>query len=146
MEASPQLGRPRVTDLHYRGQLLSAVQGCRPNDLLSVTDAVGVGRAAVNGYCFAEGDNNSKMQGVWNLGGDSPMGDPVPAGNLTLQLGGRDNGGSRSASRPDDGDGGRLGTRGGEAKEEEHEPRGPQEEVLMVAKRKWQGGAARPPY
>jgi hypothetical protein len=34
-------------------------------------------------------NSNSQMQGVWNLGDDSIMGDPVPAGHLALQLDGR---------------------------------------------------------
>jgi hypothetical protein len=122
------------------------VQGCGPNDLLSVTDAVGVGRVATNGHCHGESNSNSKMQGVRNLGAEGLVGNPVSAGNFALQLDGCGNGRSRSASRADDGDRSCSRTRGGEAKEEEHEPGGSQEEVLMVAKQKWQGGATRPPH
>jgi hypothetical protein len=122
------------------------LQGCGPNDLLSVTDATGVGRVAASGHCPSESDSNSKMQGVRNLVADGLVGDPVSAGNFALQLDGCGNGRSRSASRTDDGDRSCPRTRGGEAKEEEHELGGPQEEVLMVAERKRQAGATQPPH
>jgi hypothetical protein len=48
-----------------------------------------------------------------NLGANSLLGDPLPAGDLALQLGGRGNGERGSTSRPDDGDRGRLRTGGG---------------------------------
>jgi hypothetical protein len=31
-------------------------------------------------------DNNSRMQGVWNMGVDGLLGDPFPDGDLTLQV------------------------------------------------------------
>jgi hypothetical protein len=40
-----------------------------------------------NHYCFLESDNNSKMQGVWNMGIDGLLGNPLPVGNLTFQMG-----------------------------------------------------------
>jgi hypothetical protein len=87
---------------------------------------------------------SSAAQGsLIDITGASPMGDPVPAGNLALQLGGRCNGGRWSTGQPDDGDRGCPGTRGGGDKEEEHELGGPQEEVLVVAKRKRKRGVAR---
>jgi hypothetical protein len=39
-------------------------------------------------------NSDSQMQGVWDLGDDSAMGDPVPASYLAFQLGGRSDGGS----------------------------------------------------
>ncbi len=46
-----------------------ALQGCVADDFLSVTIATGVGRAAIDDHCSAEGNNNSKMQGcgIWVL-------------------------------------------------------------------------------
>ncbi len=86
------------------------------------------------------------MEGMWNLGANSLVEDPLPAGDLALQLGGRGDGEHRSTGRPDDGDRGRTGTRGGRDEEEEHEPGGPQEEVFMVAEWERKGGVARPPH
>ncbi len=63
-----------------------------------------MGRVAADGHCPGAGDSNSKMQGVRDLGADSLVGDPVPAGDLALQLDGCGNGGSRSTSWADDGD------------------------------------------
>ncbi len=54
-----------------------------------------------------------------NLGDDGFMGDPVPAGHLTLQLDGCGNGGSWRASRTDDGDRSGSGAGGGEAQAED---------------------------
>ncbi len=56
--------------------------------------------------------SNSQVQGVWNLGNDSTMGDPVPASHLALQLDGRGNGGDRRVGWPDDGERGRPGAGG----------------------------------
>jgi hypothetical protein len=104
------------------------------------------GGVAANGHGLSESDSNNKMQGVWDLGADGLVGDPVSAGDFALQLDGCSNGRNRSASWADDGDRSCPGAGGGEDEEKEHEPRGPQEEVLVVAKRKRKGGAAQPPH
>jgi hypothetical protein len=69
--------------------------------------------------------------GIWVL----TAWDPLPAGNLALQLGGRCDGRRGSEGRPDDGDRGRPRTRGGGGEEEEHEYGGLEEEVLVVTER-----------
>jgi hypothetical protein len=104
-----------------------------------------MGRAAVDDHCPAKSNNNSKMQGVWDLGVNGLLGDPLPAGNLALQLGGHGNGRRGSEGRPDDGDRGRPKAGGWRDKEVKHEFRGPKEEVFMVAKRPREGGVIRPP-
>jgi hypothetical protein len=60
------------------------------------------------------------MQGVRDLGADSFVGDPFPAGHLTFQLDGRGDGGSWRTSRANDGDGGGSRAGRGKAKEEGH--------------------------
>jgi hypothetical protein len=102
---------------------------------LMLIDAAGVGRVTANGYSPGEGGGNSKIQGVWDLGVDSPMGNLVPAGDLAVQLDGRGHGRSWHTSQADDGDRSCPGSGGGEAKEEKSEHGGPQKEVLVVAER-----------
>ncbi len=104
-----------------------------------------MGRAAVDDHCPAESNNNSKMQGVWDLGVDGLLGDPLPAGDLALQLGGRGDGRRGSKGRPDDGDRGCPRTGGWRDEEEKYELGGPKEEVLVVAERPQKGGVIRPP-
>ncbi len=133
-----------VTDRHRRGQLLPALQGCGANDFLSVTPATGVGRAMFDDHCPAKGNNNSKMQGVWYLGANGLLGDPLPAGNLAFQLGGCGNGRRGSEGRPDDGDRGRPRARRRRGEEEKYEPGEPKEEVFVVAEWSRKRGVIRP--
>jgi hypothetical protein len=79
------------------------------------------------------------------VGADSPEGNLVPAGDITVQQDGRGHGGSWSPRWRDDGDQGNSGAGGGEAEEKEPEHGGPQEEVFVVAERGRQGGTACPP-
>ncbi len=123
-----------LIDIVWASFFLLYVQGCGANDLFSVTPATGVGRATVDDHCPAKGNNNSKMQGVPDLGVNGLLGDPLPAGNLALQLGGRGDGGRGSEGRPDDGDQDRPRAGGWGDEEEKHELRGLKEEVFMVAK------------
>ncbi len=51
-----------------------------------------------------ESSGDSKIQGVWKLGVDGPMGNFVPAGDFAFQLNGRGLGRSWHASRANDGD------------------------------------------
>jgi hypothetical protein len=66
------------------GQLLPPLQGGGPDDLFPFSSLADMGKALTDHYHLSEGDNNSEMQGVWNMGVDSLPGDPLPAGNLTL--------------------------------------------------------------
>jgi hypothetical protein len=79
------------------------------------------------------------------MGADGLLGDPLPAGNLALQLGGCSDGRRGSLRGPDDGDRGRPGTREGVGEKEEHEHGGLEEEVLVVAEQPWEGGVNRHP-
>jgi hypothetical protein len=99
-----------------------------------------VGRAAAVHHHSTKSNNNSEMQGVCYLGADGLLGDPLPVGDLALQLGGRSHGRCGSEGRPDDGDRGRPRVRGGGGEEKEYEHGGPEEEILMVAERPLKGG------
>ncbi len=85
------------------------------------------------------------MQGVRHMGAYGLLGDPLPTGDLALQLGGRSDGRRGSESRPDDGDWGRPRARGGGGEEEEYEHGGLEEKVLLVAERPREGGVNRVP-
>ncbi len=85
-----------------------------------------MGRVEAYGHNSGENNSDSQMQGVRVVGADSPVGNPVPASNITVQLDGRGHGGSQSPRQTDDGDRGNSGAGGGEAKKEEPKHGGPQ--------------------
>jgi hypothetical protein len=115
-------------------------------NLLFVSDAAGVGSFQANGHCHDTSNSDSKMQRVWNLGADGSVGDPLLAGDLTFQLDGCSDGGSRRTGRTDDGDQGGPRTRGGEVQEEDPQHGGPQEEVFLVGQWRAQGGTTWVPH
>ncbi len=74
--------------------------------------------------------------GIWVL--TAFLGDPLPAGDLALQLGGRGDGRRGSEGRPDEGDRGRPRARGGGGEEKEHEYGGLEEKYSW-----WPSGHAK---
>jgi hypothetical protein len=83
---------------------------------------------------------------VQDLGANGLLGDPFPAGDIALQLGGRGDGERGSKGRPDDGDRSCLRTGGWRSKEENYELGGSKEEIFMVAQRPWEGGITQPSH
>jgi hypothetical protein len=77
------------------GELLPPVQCGGADDLLHFTHVTGLGGFQVDGNCSDSSNNNSKMQGVWHLGNDCPVGYPFPASHLPLHLDECGHGGSR---------------------------------------------------
>jgi hypothetical protein len=80
----PQARCPRVINRYRGGQLLSTLQGGGTDDFLSVALAAGMGRVEANHYSSPESHNNSKMQGVRDMGSDGILGYLVSAGHLAL--------------------------------------------------------------
>ncbi len=105
-----------------------------------------MGRVEAYSHNSGEDNSDSEMQGVRVVGVDSPMGNLVPAGDITVQLDGRGHGRSRSPRQADDGDRGSPGTGRGEAEKEEPEHGRSQEEVFVVAEWGRQGRTAGPPH